>query len=96
MRLISTYCFRRQNYFHAFIICASKCARHHRYAFFQTILQKMRTPDPEEDPSLINELVPMPALIATQTGSVVDDLHSRTIHDLNVAYTTANVASVRN
>lgn len=65
-----------------------------RYAFFQTTLQGMVTPAPEETPGFIDELVPMPALIATPNGSVVSDLGSRTIHDLALDYTRSNVAAV--
>ena len=36
----------------------------------------------------------MPDVVGLPTGSVVDDLGSRTVHDLNVAWTKVNVAAL--
>ena len=40
----------------------------------------------------LDMLVPYPDVVATPTGSVVDDLNSLTIHNLNQKYTEDNVA----
>ena len=64
------------------------------YAFFQAHLQHLTNATAREDFGFAEPdmLAPYPEVIATKTGSVVDDLNSLTIHDLNREYTRDNVA----
>jgi dienelactone hydrolase len=62
------------------------------YALMQRVLQQRARVDPSEDFSLVNHRIEMPHLIATPHGSVVQDLGSKTIFQLNQEWTRENVA----